>query len=136
MKIDTLDALNDSELQAVIARSHELLKSRDEERKAKALSDAKALLASVGLSLKDVASKAHKASAPKGPTYHSGRMYRHPSNNALTWNAKGQKPNWLRELEAGGGKAVEMAANDNNPPRVPVNDAAEPLGRAQPARKN
>jgi hypothetical protein len=28
------------------------------------------------------------------------------------WNAKGQKPTWLRELEAGGGKAVENAGQE------------------------
>jgi hypothetical protein len=33
----------------------------------------------------------------------------------LIWNAMGQKPNWLRELEREGGKALEVpeAANDN-----------------------
>lgn len=108
MRLDTLDGLNDSELQAVIARAQDLLKTRDEERKAKAISDAKALLTAVGLSLRDVAAKAHRNGSAKGPAYHAGRMYQHPSNKALTWNAKGQKPNWLRELESGGGRAVEL----------------------------
>jgi hypothetical protein len=34
--------------------------------------------------------------------------YQHPSDKTLVWLAKGQKPNWLRELEAEGGKAVEV----------------------------
>ena len=41
--------------------------------------------------------------------YQGGRTYRHPSNPDLAWNAKGQKPNWLRSLEAEGGKPVEVA---------------------------
>lgn len=63
-----LDGLNDDELRAVGARVNELLKAHDEERKAKALADAKALkakaladaravLASAGLSLKDMGAK-------------------------------------------------------------------------------
>jgi hypothetical protein len=55
MKLDTLDGLNDGELQAVIARSQELLKRRDEERKANALAEARAILAAAGLSLSDIA---------------------------------------------------------------------------------
>ena len=115
MKLETLDALNDSELQAVIARSEELLKQRDDERKAKALSEARALLASVGLSLKDVAG-GRAAKHVKPPAYRGGHGYQHPSNKALVWNAKGQKPGWLRELEGQGGKAVELAAANDDVP--------------------
>jgi hypothetical protein len=111
MKLDTLDTLNDSELQAVIARSEELLKSRDDERKAKALNDARTLLASVGLSLKDLGAKC-KSARPKPPTYQGGHHYRHPSKPELIWNAKGQKPGWLRDLETRGVEAVEIAVND------------------------
>jgi len=125
--LGTLDGLNDDELRAVAARVHELLKAHEEERKAKALADARALkakaltdaravLASVGLSLKDMSGK--KARSGKPPVYHVGRNYRHPVNQALTWNGKGQKPGWLRELEGEGGKAVEIvpeAAFDNAP---------------------
>jgi hypothetical protein len=108
MKLDTLDALKDEELQAVIEQAQGLLNQRDEERKAKALNEARALLASVGLSLKDINGKG-KGKAGKAESYHGGRQYQHPTNKALVWNAKGQKPNWLRELEASGGKAVEVA---------------------------
>lgn len=122
----TLDTLSDDELRAVAAHVNELLKTHDDERKAKALADAKALkakaladaravLASAGLSLKDMGAK--KTRSGKAAVYHVGRDYRHPSNAALTWNGKGQKPAWLRELEGEGGKAVE-AANDNRPAPV------------------
>ena len=109
----TLDALSDEELRNVIAQSQGLLKKRDEERKAKALSDARALLSSVGLSLKSLSGNAKKK-AGKGPSYKGGRLYQHPANKALVWNAKGQKPNWLRELEGQGGKAVEIAAANDS----------------------
>jgi DNA-binding protein H-NS len=106
VKIDTLNELNDSELQAVIARSDEILTARDRQRKEKAIEDARAILAGAGLSLKDIA-KPQKNGA-KGHVYHAGRRYEHPTNKTLIWNGKGQKPNWLRELETQGGKAVEL----------------------------
>ena len=108
MKLDTLDALKDEELQTVINRSNELLQERDRQRKDKALEEARVLLASVGLSLKDVASGKPKNGNGKGPVYHVGKTYQHPSNKSLMWAGKGQKPSWLRELEANGGKAMEV----------------------------
>ena len=107
MTLDSLEKLGDGDLRAVAARCEELLAQHDRERKDKALEQARAILSGVGLSLKDVA-KPHKNGA-KGPVYHGGRQYQHPTNKALTWNAKGQKPGWLREVEASGGKAVEVA---------------------------
>lgn len=131
-KADVLNDLADDDLRAVIARCNELLQQRDRERKNKALEDARAILASVGLNLKDVASGRSMKNGGKAPVYQGGRTYRHPVNHALTWNAKGQKPTWLRELEAEGRKAVEVtpeplndnigastkAANDNTPPAL------------------
>jgi DNA-binding protein H-NS len=125
--LDTLNALNDEELRAVSARVQELLRAHDDDRKAKALADAKALkakaladaravLASAGLSLKDMSGK--KPRSGKAPAYHAGRTYQHPANKAMVWNGKGQKPGWLRELEGEGGKAIELsqeALNGNAP---------------------
>jgi hypothetical protein len=106
---DSLEKLADDELRAVIDRSNELLKERDGQRKEKALEQARAILGGVGLSLRDVATgKTHRSGNGKSVVYHGGRQYQHPTNKALTWNAKGQKPNWLRELEAQGGKAIEL----------------------------
>jgi hypothetical protein len=99
-----LESLSDAELQEVIARSQELLKVRDKERKEHALAEARTLLSSVGLSLKSVAGKSPRRAA----VYHGGRLYRHPAKPELVWNAKGQKPNWLRDLEKEGNKAVEV----------------------------
>jgi DNA-binding protein H-NS len=118
MKLDTLDGLNDNELQSVIARSEELLKQRDEERKDKAMAQARSILAAVGLSLSDIAAKGRGAKHGKPPAYSGGHRYQHPHRKDLVWNAKGQKPTWLRELEAQGGKPVEIqsdAENDNAP---------------------
>jgi H-NS histone family len=111
VKPDMLDALSDDELKNVIKLSEELLKKRDAERKAKALTDARTLLASVGLSLKDIGGKAQRKGAP---LYKGGRLYQHPENKALIWKANGQKPNWLRELEGRGGKAVAMQQEMEN----------------------
>jgi hypothetical protein len=106
MKMDTLDALEDADLRAVIARAEELLAQHDRERKAAALEQARAILSGAGLNLRDIAAKPKNGN--KGPVYHGGRQYQHPTNKALIWKAKGQKPGWLRELEASGGKAVEL----------------------------
>jgi len=109
LKLDTLEGSGDDELLAVKTRCEELLAQHDRERKDKALEQARAILAGAGLNLKDVASgKPQKNGNGKGPTYHGGRQYQHPTNKALIWNAKGQKPTWLRELEATGGKAIEL----------------------------
>jgi hypothetical protein len=110
MTLDSLEKLGDDELQAVIDRSNELLKERDRQRKDKALDQARLILTGAGLSLRDVATgRPNKNGNGKGPVYHGGKQYQHPTNKTLIWNAKGQKPNGLRELEASGGKPVELA---------------------------
>ena len=103
-----LDALQDEELRSVITQSESLLKNRDEERKVKAIEQARATLAAAGLTLKDLNGKARVKSS-KGPVYKGGQTYQHPTNKALRWNAKGKKPGWLVELEGRGQAAVEVA---------------------------
>jgi hypothetical protein len=105
MTNEMLQTLTDEQLREVIARSELLLKERDRDRKDHALAEARTLLSSVGLSLKAVAGKAARRAA----VYRGGRLYRHPAKPELVWNAKGQKPNWLRELEKHGGRAEEIA---------------------------
>jgi DNA-binding protein H-NS len=107
MNLATLDGLEDADLRAIIARADGLLKRHDEERKAKAINEARALLASVGLSLKDLQGKG-RAKPAKETSYHVGHLYQHPSDKALTWNAKGKKPVWLTALEAEGKTAIQV----------------------------
>jgi DNA-binding protein H-NS len=111
MNLDSLEKLGDVELRAVVARAEELLAQHDRERKDKALEQARAILSGVGLSLKDVA-KPHK-NGSKGPAYHGGRQYQHPTDKTKVWAARGQKPQWVRELESEGKRPVEIPANDN-----------------------
>ncbi len=82
MNLDTLDTLSDNELKTVIGRSQELLTARDEERKVKAIAEARSLLAAVGLTPMDLAGKGKgaKHGTAKAPTYHSGQQYQHPTN--------------------------------------------------------
>jgi len=108
MTLDSLQTLNDEELQAVIARAGELLKQHDRERKEKALADARSILAAAGLSLKDVAAKRKTTKERTPPVYRGGHRYQHPTKPDLAWNAKGQKPRWLRDIEASGRKAMEV----------------------------
>jgi DNA-binding protein H-NS len=108
ISLSTLNDLQDAELRMVIEQSEGLLKQRDEERKAKAIEQARATLAAVGLTLKDLNGKG-KTKTPKGTVYHGGHTYQHPTNRALTWNAKGKKPGWLVELEGQGKAAIEAS---------------------------
>lgn len=73
-KTDLLDALSDNELDQIEAYSQALKKRRDEERKAKAMEQARALLEAAGITLRDLASrqkgrppKAVKSKAKKQP---------------------------------------------------------------------
>jgi DNA-binding protein H-NS len=111
--LDSLEELEDNSLRAVDGRCGELLKQHDIERKEKALNEARATLAAVGLTLKDLAHKSPKA---KGVAYRAGHQYQHPTNKGLVWPGKGKKPGWLNALEAEGGRAVEAPANDNPQP--------------------
>jgi DNA-binding protein H-NS len=102
-----LNELRDDELRTTIEQAGTLLKERDEERKAKAMEQAKATLAAAGLSLKDLVGKG-KSRNGKGAVYHSGRTYQHPANKSLTWNGKGKKPGWLAALEGEGKAPLEI----------------------------
>ncbi len=106
-----LDGFEDAELKAIISRADDLLKKHDTERKEKALAEARATLAAVGLSLKDIGKA--KAKAGKSIPYHGGHVYQHPTDKTLVWAAKGKKPGWLLTLE-GEGKAPLEVANDNS----------------------
>jgi DNA-binding protein H-NS len=114
MTVESVETLSDEQLQAVITRAGELLRQHDRERKEKALADARAILASAGLSLKDGAAKGRttKTQAAAQKVYRSGHSYQHPTKPELVWNAKGQKPGWLRELEGDKLKAVEFAGGE------------------------
>jgi DNA-binding protein H-NS len=101
-----LDGFNDDDIREVRALCDKVLKSRDDDRKAKAMEQARATLAAVGLTLKDLAGA--RAKAAKGPSYKGGHSYQHPTQKGLVWQAKGKKPKWLVELESEGGAAREV----------------------------
>ena len=107
-KFDTLDALSDSELRTIIDYCEGLLRKRDTERKAQAMTEARAILAAAGISLKDLAGRPRPKA--KVTVYKSGHHYQHPTRTDLIWNGLGKKPNWLRQLELDGEEAVEIAA--------------------------
>jgi DNA-binding protein H-NS len=108
ISIAMLNELQDGELRATIGQAEGILKQRDADRKAQAIEDARATLAAAGLTLKDLGSKGRSRNG-KGPVYHSGHTYQHPTNKTLLWNGKGKKPNWLVTLETDGLKAVEVS---------------------------
>jgi DNA-binding protein H-NS len=119
ISIATLNELQDAELRTTQSLITDILRKRDEDRKEKALEEARAIdaralnekravLAAAGLTLKNLNGNGKKKVA-KGPVYHIGHTYQHPTNKALVWNGKGKKPNWLVEIEADGKKPLEIA---------------------------
>ncbi len=97
----TLNELQDDGLRSTKVLIDEILRERDEDRKSKAIIQAKATLAAVGLSFDDLKGRGRGKSA-KGPVYQSGQAYQHPADKALVWNGKGKKPGWLLNLEGEG----------------------------------
>lgn len=61
IKLDLLDVLSDSELDQIEAYSRALKKRRDEERKSKAMDEARAILTAAGTAVKDLASTGNEA---------------------------------------------------------------------------
>lgn len=105
IKPDMLESFNDDDVREIRGLCDKVLKSRDDDRKAKAMEQARMTLAAVGLTLKDLAGV--KAKATRGPLYKGGHTYQHPTDKTLLWAAKGKKPGWLRELESRGEEAIE-----------------------------
>lgn len=112
MTLDSLSELEDDGLRAVIGRAEELLAQHDRGRKEKAMEQARATLAAVGLTMKDLVKA--KTKANKTPQYRGGHVYQHPTNKTLVWAAKGKKPKWLIELEGAGAMAVELSSDSIN----------------------
>jgi hypothetical protein len=113
-KPDMIEGFNDDEIRSNQSVGRCRLKTARRCAEAEAIEQARERLAQAGLTSADVARVRMKAA--EGLSYKGGHTYQHPADKALVWNAKGQKPKWLRELEVSGGTAVEMTANDNAPP--------------------
>ena len=110
-KTETLDALKDEELVSISAYAQNLLKTRQEKREEDAFEVAATAMRAAGLSvnMKDLRAMAKKSAGSAKP-YKAGTFYGHPEIKDKTWNGKGQKPNWIRELEAAGKRPVELPA--------------------------
>jgi len=106
MTLETLETLDDEELQECIDRACNLLSKRQEARRQQAIQKAIAILNDAGVD--PAVLTARRKPGAKTPVYRGGHRYQHPHDTELVWNAKGQKPNWLRQLEKEGGKAVEL----------------------------
>ena len=117
MTLETLETLDDEELQECINRAGNLLSKRQEARRQEAIQKAIEILNDAGVD--PAVLTARRKPGTKAPVYRAGYRYQHPHNTELIWNGRGQKPNWLRLLEREGGKAVELP-----PPPVKANGKA------------
>jgi DNA-binding protein H-NS len=113
--LPALETLDDAQLQDLMRRAGELLKERERQRQRDAIEQARAILASAGLSVQDMldgvgrtkasgsarkpaAGGADAASARKG-----GTRYANPANPSQIYEkGRGRTPNWFRELSARG----------------------------------
>jgi len=86
---------------------------RDDDRKAKALEQGEGHIGRRRPTPNDLGRA--KLKPNKGPSYKGGHTYQHPDDKTLVWLAKGQKPKWLRELEASGEKPNELLVGDRKP---------------------
>lgn len=116
----TVKAASIEELEQMVALAQSEIEERRRKRREEAMAEIRRIAGTEHIAVRfDARPKPKKAG--KAPVYQGGRHYRHPSKPDLIWNAKGQKPNWLRELEAEGRRAVELPpepVNDNAPPPV------------------
>jgi DNA-binding protein H-NS len=105
-----ISALSDADLTALIEQARGLLATRQEQRKKDAVEAARARLAEVGLTFRDVAAKSksrtdreqsrERKGAVKPPT---GGRYINPSDPSQVWVAgRGRRPDWVKVLEAKG----------------------------------
>ncbi len=102
MTID-LNPLKDEELKDVIKRAEDLLEERKEARRQKAIDDAKASLAAVGLTFRDVGTQPSKRARKASAALPGGQRYVNPANPSQVWiSGRGRRPKWLAELEAKG----------------------------------
>lgn len=98
MNID-LEKLKDEELHDVIARAQALLEERKKAARQKAIEDAQAALAAVGLTFRDVNTT---RSAKKSPLP-QGQKYVNPDDPSQVWvSGRGRRPKWLAALDAQG----------------------------------
>jgi DNA-binding protein H-NS len=102
----TIEKLSDDELEALAARAHEMLKSRQGQKRHEAVEQARSLLESVGLTFRDaeqLLGKERKKGPTTKPQHRQGSRFVNPADPGQTWTAgKGRKPKWLTELEARG----------------------------------
>jgi DNA-binding protein H-NS len=95
------------ELEQIAALAQAELEKRRRKRRDEAIAEIRRIAGAEHIPVSFTA----KVRPPKGEkmrVYRSGCRYQHPADKAMVWTGKGQKPNWLRELEAQGGKAVEL----------------------------
>src|SRR5262245_13048041 len=95
-----LEALDDAGLQGVISRAEQLLKDRAADRRQQAIDEAKARLASVGLTFRDVVGK---SKGPAKPGAATGTKYINPADPSQTYTTgRGRPPKWFAALQAKG----------------------------------
>lgn len=105
MTADDLEKLDDQALEGFIEQAQALLKTRKAQRKQDAIEAARARLAEVGLSFRDVASAPAKSARKRerGPSLQAGQRYVNPADPKQVWmSGRGRRPAWVKALEKKG----------------------------------
>jgi len=93
-----LNALTESELQAVIDNAAAALKAKQVSKRKEVFAEIRELAASVGatVEISTTDGKSTRKVSKVNP------KYRHPENEALTWTGRGLMPKWIKELVENG----------------------------------
>lgn len=106
MTAEDLQKLSDDQLQDVIAAAGKIIEARREEKRRKAIDEATARLAEVGLTFRDLAklrTKPAKSDRAARAKLKPGDRYVNPADASQEWVVgRGRRPKWLNALEEKG----------------------------------
>ncbi len=104
VKTTDLEQLDEAALEGVIEKAQDLLKTRKEQRRKDAIETARAKLAEVNLTFRDVAdAPPAKRKRGDGPPLKAGQTYVNPATPSEKWvSGRGRRPAWLKALEKKG----------------------------------
>lgn len=102
--ISQLEDMTDQQLHELIAAAGGLLEKRRHEEREKAIAEARARLAAVGLTFRDVSRSANGGAKKRPSSLRNGDRYVNPADSGEAYVVgRGRRPKWFIDLEKSGG---------------------------------